>query len=488
GVILGQTLEAHYREIETYVNEEKQRQYTMLRPGQVLFSDDPSHVLVIAPTRWGKGISCVCTTLLCWSHSAIVYDIKGELFEITSGWRRAFSHILRFDPSGYDSVHFNPLWEIQRNTPNDVSQAQNIAELLCNPNGDDLKPDHWRESAAQILVGAILYVLYSNDEKDKSLHGVYHLLNDPNKPFENVLNQMLTLKHNAVQESARGMLNKAPNERSGVLSTAVRFLALYQDPIVAANTAYSDFSIKDLTAQKHPCTLYLCINPKDAARLKPLTRLVLSLIATTLTSGFHTNKNRLLFLIDEFPSLGRLSFFEQALAFFAGFNVKCMLIAQSFNQLFATYGERNSILDNCKHKAILGVGSPQDAKLVSDFLGTYSVNRKTVSQSGTLGSIIARSRSTSYMETEKKLMTVDELLRLPFEDFILITAGQFPYRGRKLMYYLDPRFKDRVKLPTLANWSDQLQELPKRRLQLPWLSENALVVLKKNRSEEHTSE
>jgi len=84
------------------------------------------------------------------------------------------------------------------------------------------------------------------------------------------------------------------------------------------------------------------------------------------------------------------------------------------------------------------------------------------------------------METEKKLMTVDELLRLPFEDFILITAGQYPYRGRKLMYYLDPRFKDRVKLPTLANWSDQLQELPKRRLQLPWLSENALVVLKKN--------
>src|SRR5208283_1587897 len=292
-VILGQTQQAHYREIETYVNEEKQRQFRMLRPGQVLFSDDPSHVLVIAPTRWGKGISCVCTTLLCWSHSAIVYDIKGELFEITSGWRRAFSHILRFDPSGYDSVHFNPLWEIQRNTFNDVSQAQNIAELLCNPNGDDLKPDHWRESAAQILVGAILYVLYSDDEHDKSLHGVYHLLNDPNKPMEDVLNQMLTLEHSAVQESARGMLNKAPNERSGVLSTAVRFLALYQDPIVAANTAYSDFSIKDLTAQEHPCTLYLCINPKDAARLKPLTRLLLSLIATTLTSGFHTNKNRL---------------------------------------------------------------------------------------------------------------------------------------------------------------------------------------------------
>jgi type IV secretory pathway TraG/TraD family ATPase VirD4 len=156
-----------------------------------------------------------------------------------------------------------------------------------------------------------------------------------------------------------------------------------------------------------------------------------------------------------------------------------MLIAQSFNQLFAQYGERNSIIDNCKHKAILGTGSPQDAKLVSDSLGSYSINRQTVSQTGTLGNIIARSRSTSFVETERKLMTVDEVLRLPPEDFILIKDGQLPYYGRKLMYYTDRRFLPRVKLVTFRKSYEQQREIPNRALQLDWITDVYLEELKR---------
>jgi type IV secretion system protein VirD4 len=148
-----------------------------------------------------------------------------------------------------------------------------------------------------------------------------------------------------------------------------------------------------------------------------------------------------------------------------------MLVCQSLNQLFAKYGERNSILDNCKRKAILGCGAPSDAKLISDFLGSYSVNRKTVSQSGTLGNIIARTRSTSFMETEKKLMPVDEILRLPYQDFLLITDGELPYRGKKLMYYQDKRFEDRANLATIKSFNDQLRELPERPLKIEWLKD-----------------
>ena len=281
-----------------------------------------------------------------------------------------------------------------------------------------------------------------------------------------------------VQEAARNMLNKPPNELGSVLSTASAFLAIFQDPIVSANTAYSDFNIKDLTNADHPCTLYICVNPESAQRLTPLIRLLFDFIGKKLTSDLYINKHRILFLIDEFPSLGRLSFFEKQLAFFRGYKIKCMLIAQSFNQLFSQYGERNSIIDNCKIKAILGVGSAQDAKLVSDTLGSYSINRETVSQSGTLGSIIARTRSTSYMETKRELMTVDEILRLPFENFILIKDGQFPYQGRKIMYYANRRFIPRVKLQTISTSHEQQREIPQRKLELCWIDDAKLDELR----------
>ena len=472
GVILGQTANARFR-------KNHKGEYRSLKAGNIIFDDSSEHVLIVAPTGSGKGISCVIPTLFSWRHSAIVYDIKKENFDITSGWRRKFSYVFRFEPTNLSSIHFNPLWEVEKG-PHEVAHAQNIAKMICNPEGDATVEDHWSRTAQQLLVGVILYILYSDDYQDKSLHGVYHLLNDPNKTKSEVFNEMLTFDHPVVQEQGRNMLNKPPNELGSVLSTASAFLSIFQDPIVSANTAYSDFNIKDLTNSDRPCTLYICVNPESAQRLTPLIRLLFDFIGKKLTSDLHANKDRILFLIDEFPSLGRLSFFEKQLAFFRGYKIKCMLIAQSFNQLFSQYGERNSIIDNCKTKAVLGVGSAQDAKLVSDSLGSYSINRETVSQSGTLGNIIARSRSTSYMETERKLMTVDEILRLPFENFILMKDGQFAYQGRKVMYFADSRFAARIKLPTFTKSYEQQKEIPNRKLQLDWIPEATLDELRRN--------
>ena len=222
-------------------------------------------------------------------------------------------------------------------------------------------------------------------EISKSLHAVAGLLQSPELKISDVFKLMLNSKSIAVQETARNMLNKAENELSGVVSTACTFLSLYQDPYVAYNTSLSDFSINQIASSDYPCSLYICVDPEQSERLKPLTRLILELLLRKLAGNRSEKKHRVLFLVDEFPSLGRLSFFKSELAFCAGYKIKCMLIAQSFNQIYQQYGERTSILDNCHHKAVLGVSSPQDAKIVGDFLGFYSVNRQSVSQSGMIG-------------------------------------------------------------------------------------------------------
>lgn len=107
------------------------------------------------------------------------------------------------------------------------------------------------------------------------------------------------------------------------------FLSLYRDPVVAAVTCRCDWRIDDLVSSAQPVTLYLVVPPSDISRTKPLVRLILNQIGRRLTEKLHDTKrkHRLLFMLDEFPALGRLDFFESQLAFMAGYGLKAFLIA-----------------------------------------------------------------------------------------------------------------------------------------------------------------
>ncbi len=455
GAILGQTARARF------ARDRRGGALRMLRAGRLIFSPGEEHLLVVAPSGRGKGVSVIVPTLLGWRGSVVVYDMKQENFLLTSGWRRRFSRLLRFDPTSASSARFNPLMEID--TASDVAQTQNLCELLTNPGGLDQEHDHWRATARQLLVGAVLHVLYA--ERDKSLYGVYRFLNDPESDIWTTLNRMLTTHHlrgrphPQVEEAARNMLNKESRELSSVVSTASAYLSLYQDPLVARNTSASDFRLADLTGGDLPCSLYLCVSPESAARLRPLMRLMLEMIGNRLTRTLDANKFRLLFLMDEFPSLGRLPFFESQLAFFRQYGLRCMIVAQSFSQLFRQYGRDTSIIDNCAYKAILGVGAPGDAELLCAFLGSRSAERRSVSRSEGGGLFERARRGVSETESPRELLTKDELLRLPSDDLILLKDGAYPYRGKKIAYYCDARFKPRAGLPTIVSREDQEREV-----------------------------
>src|SRR3546814_166435 len=180
--------------------------------------------------------------------------------------------------------------------------------------------------------------------------------------------------HPVVASAAREVLNKSENERSGVLSTAMSFLGLYRDPTVAAVTSRCDWRIADLVEGEHPVSLYLVIPPSDISRTKPLVRLVLNQIGRRLTEKLDADrsddrKHRLLMMLDEFPALGRLDFFETSLAFMAGHGVRAFLIAQSLNQIEKAYGEHNSILDNCHARVAFATNDDRTRRRVSDALG-----------------------------------------------------------------------------------------------------------------------
>src|SRR4030095_10139641 len=200
--------------------------------------------LCFAPTRSGKGVGLVVPTLLTWPGSAIVHDTKGENWTRTAAWRARFGRVLLFDPTNAQSAAYNPLLEVRRGEW-EVRDVQNIADVLVDPEGALEKRNHWEKTSHALLVGTILHVLYA--EPDKTLADVATCPSDPRRPIEATLRAMMTTSHlgeagvhPVVASAARELLNKSENERSGVLSTAMSFLGLYRDPVVATVTRRRD--------------------------------------------------------------------------------------------------------------------------------------------------------------------------------------------------------------------------------------------------------
>ncbi|UAL10212.1 IncP-type conjugal transfer protein TraG [Caulobacter segnis] len=293
----------------------------------------PEHVLCFAPTRSGKGVGLVVPTLLTWPGSTIVHDIKGENWSLTAGFRARLGKVLLFDPTNPEASAYNPLLEV-RQGESEVRDVQNIADILVDPEGSLDKRSHWEKTSHSLLVGAILHVLYA--EPDKTLAGVANFLSDPKRTIEQTLSVMMRAAHlgeagphPVVASAARELLNKSDNERSGVLSTAMTFLGLYRDPVVAKVTSRCDWRISDLVHS--PCSLYLVVPPSDVSRTKPLIRLILNQIVRRLTETLTgvAQRQKLLLMLDELPVLGRLDFLESTLAFMAGYGVRAFLITQS---------------------------------------------------------------------------------------------------------------------------------------------------------------
>jgi type IV secretion system protein VirD4 len=438
----------------------------------------PEHVMAFAPSRSGKGIGLVIPTLLSWPESVVVLDIKGENYALTAGWRKtqAKNVVLRFDPASPDGLaaRFNPLDAIRMDRKHMTADVQNLVTMIVDPDGRGLN-DHWAKTGHALLVGAVMHCLYKarKEKKKATLAGVLDLLSDTETPILDVLKGMREYEHTkagpdpVVAACATDMLNKAPNEMSGVLSTSISFLTLYRDRTVKDNTAESDFLIRDLMHHDKPVSLYLVVSPADKDRLKPLLRLMVNQIVRILvgepmeySEGAATPqyKHRLLLLIDEFPSLGRLDIFQESLAFIAGYGLKAYLIVQDMAQLYSSYGKDESITSNCHIRVAFAPNKQETAEYLSKLSGAQTIVKDSVSLSGQRMATVMSQVSHHFVEHQRPLLTPDECMRLPGAvkdaagkivrpgDMLIFAAGSAPIYGRQILYFQDETFDARAKI------------------------------------------
>ena len=448
--------------------------------GRVLSTLDMRPTLVTGGTRSGKGRGHVVPTLLSWGRSVLVHDPKRELWSETAGWRARFSHALYFDPRDPASARWNPLAEIQPG-PGEVAQVQRLAAILSDPGGGREDEAIWDKAASEILEAVILHVLYTADDGDKSLLRVRDLLADLDETA-GVMVRTLHRKgpdgepetHPFIATAVKGYAAMHDRFRTSVQGTARSYLKWLAGEDLARVLSGSDFVMGDLMCAEAPVSLYVQTAPADAAALRPLVRLLFHAAAQSLTADEthdatgRDKRHRLLMVMDEFPLLGRLAFFEKALRLMSGYGVKALFVAQSLNDIVETYGPHNTILDNCAVYTAFSALDPVTQEKVSKLTGSVTEIRK--SRSGPAGLGGGRS-SVSRAQVERPLLDPGEIRALPTDDQLVFVAGHRPLRTRKLRYDRRQPFRSRAGLPA-PDQAIRIDAPPRR--PHPWAGRRAL--------------
>jgi len=487
--------EGHKKEAEPFVYvggwQDKDGTFYYLR------HSGPEHILTYAPTRSGKGVGLVVPTLLSWHKSAVITDLKGELWALTAGWRQqhAGNKVLRFEPASSDKgvVRWNPLDEIRFDKETeqfDVGDVQNLATLIVDPDGKGLD-SHWQKTAFALLVGVILHVLYLKQANPKTIKAnlatVDRLLSDPDRSDPSALwDEMIKNRHNKgrlrndiVAAAGQDMKSRPKEEGGSVLSTAKSYLALYRDPNIENNIEVSDFLIRDLMNHEHPVSLYIVTQPNDKARLRPLVRIMVNMIIRLLADKMDFDKgrpvahyrHRLLMMLDEFPSLGKLEIMQESLAFVAGYGIKCYLICQDLNQLKSRetgYGQDEAITSNCHIQNAYPPNRLETAEHLSKLTGQTTVVKAQITTSGKRTGLIMGQVSKTFQEVQRPLLTPDEALRMTGPkknaageieapgDMVVYVAGYPAIYGKQPLYFKDPVFQKRAEVKAPKD-SDKLR-------------------------------
>jgi type IV secretion system protein VirD4 len=403
------------------------------------------HLLTMAPTRSGKGVSAIIPNLLTWPGAVLVIDPKGENAAVTAGRRRAMGqavHVL--DPwaiTDETPASFNPLDVLDPDSPDLGDDAALIADALVHaPAGDG--ETHWTEEARGLLAGLVLHVATSAPPWQRNLAQVRALLTLPPAEFTTLIGLMgaSAAAGGLVARAANALAQKSDRERSGVISSAQANTRFLDSPRLAATLSSSSFALTDLKRQ--PVSLYLVLPAKRLRTHGRWLRLMVALTLDMMASDAAPPPRPLLFLLDEFAALGHLGAIETAMGLMAGFGVQLWPIVQDLAQLRDLYPARwASFIANAGVIQVFGVNEPGTAEYLSKMLGSRTVTVQGLAASRSHSAQgEGRGGSENYSRVARPLLMPDELRRLPAQQQVLFLQGARPVLATRVLYYSDPAF------------------------------------------------
>jgi len=423
------------------------------RRGPLIRAAGDAHVLLAAPTRSGKGAGFVIPNLLDWPGSAVVLDVKGENYLQTSGYRAEHGQqVLLFDPESPDSCRWNPLHRVSRDAACQARDLQRLAAALY-PRRTDAEA-FWIQQARELFVGAAQFALETRGGA-ATFGQVRRFLDGPD--LAGRICDSLAGDNGRSAGVSEGCANRltrwasAGSEglRAGILATAAERLLLWSEPLLERATSASDFRLAELRRQR--ISLYLRVSPGALTRLAPVLRLLLEELLQVNAEGLPALPGEesvpVLLLLDEFPALGRIPALERAIAYMAGYGIRCCIVAQSEAQLQAVYGEvgARTLIENCAVRLHFAPRSSAEAAQLSAALGTVLVPQFTRQRS--TAPFAAKAGSVSTTLAERPILSAAAARTMNPAESVLLLPGCPPVRARKLRWWLDREFRDRRRPP-----------------------------------------
>lgn len=410
-------------------------------------------VILAAPTRSGKGVGIVIPNCLNFSDSLVVLDIKGENFDITSGFRAKHGQkVYLFAPFDENGVthRYNPLEYISDDPAQRLGDIDAIGTALYS--GGTQNDKFWSENAKDLFRGLCLFVLERND-LPKTFGEILRQSSGKGKPLKEYIYEELKKAQdegrpfsNACIDCLNRVLSNSENTLAGIVATFGTPLLIFQNPRVDLATSANDFDLREVRRER--MSIYFKVPPNKLKEGSVLVNLffdqLLNLNTRVLPSQDKTLKHQCLVLLDEMTSIGRVAMIAQAVSYMAGYNMRLLTIIQNKSQLEDAYGKAGALTLLSNH-ALMVMYAPSptvqsDAQEYSEMLGYETVKSRSRTAS-------MNSSSTSTSDQRRALMLPQEIRELGQTREIVSLENCKPILCDKIRYYEDPDFTSRANLP-----------------------------------------
>lgn len=410
-------------------------------------------VILAAPTRSGKGVGIVVPNCLNYSDSLVVLDIKGENFDITSGFRAKHGQkvylFAPFDEAGV-THRYNPLEYISDDPAQRLGDIDAIGTALYS--GGNQNDKFWSENAKDLFRGLCLFVLERKD-LPKTFGEILRQASGKGKPLKEYIFEELKKAQdtghpfsNACIDCLNRVLSNSENTLAGIVATFGTPLLIFQNPRVDLATSANDFDLREVRRER--MSIYFKMPPNKLKEGSVLVNLffdqLLNLNTRVLPSQDKTLKHQCLVLLDEMTSIGKVAMIAQAVSYMAGYNMRLLTIIQNKSQLEDVYGKAGALTLLSNH-ALMVMYAPSptvqsDAQEYSEMLGYETVKSRSRTSS-------MQSSSTSTSDQRRALMLPQEIRELGQTREIVSLENCKPILCDKIRYYEDPDFTCRAHLP-----------------------------------------
>jgi type IV secretion system protein VirD4 len=395
------------------------------------------HVLIMASTRSGKGVTIIIPHLLRYQGSAFVLDPKGENARATGRRRAELNEVVHYlDPfgiSGKPRSRFNPLARFTVDNMEAESKALAGAFFVVS----DQKRDHWIESAQQLLASIILYVYVSPNypPEKKDLPAVRRILLGGLKP---ALEQMMQIDDadGLLRDLAFSFLSTPEKEFGSIVSTAQRQTEILDNPYIIACLSASGLGPEvDFKAwHKGTMTVYLCLSAPKFPIFNRWLRLVLTSALDEMTDTLDPPALPVCFMLDELATLGHLAAVENAVGLAAGYGIQLVSVFQDIAQMRDLYRTRwASFVGNAGVRALFNLDDFDTAEYWSKFIGGRIVDTHSRQEDG-----YGFSNGQNVGEALRPLFSSDKLMMdFAAGKMLVLAQGVRPIITKRIAYFDD---------------------------------------------------